>query len=414
MRFSTTLSAAALTIGLCAPLAGVPAAHAAQSCDGLRATIVGTNRADRIVGTDKRDVIVARGGNDVIRGGGGNDVICAGDGADTVHGGDGHDRIFGQGDAYWADSYGRARRRGDMLSGGAGNDHLDPGADPRPVSPGVKAVPDGVTYADAPNPLVVDLRSLTASAGANGVDTIVPNPTGMRVVATPHADTVVGTQGPDTIWAGAGDDRVNAQNGDDTVHADNGASVGNDRVLGSVGDDTISGAVGYDSFLGGPGADTLTTSAPTRTELRGGTGADTVAFPLPTESGWVVNGEKGEDRLRLLPGANPALVPTVRIDQRAGTIAVRGLVPVTVLGKLRGFNDVQLPAGASVKYFGSNESEIITAHPLHGIRVKARGGADVVNGSRRDDWVDGGPGFDIVRGKGGKDTCRRAERRSSC
>lgn len=411
MRFFST---SALVIALAASVTAVPAAHAAQTCDGLKATIVGTNRADNLVGTDKRDVIVARGGNDTIKGNGGNDVICAGAGSDTIWGGDGDDRIFGEADAYAADSYGRLRRKGDMLSGGKGNDYLDAGADVRPVSPGVEAVPDGLYYADAPAAANADLRTPLASIGANGIDTVVTNQTGMRFIATPHADVVNGTAGDDTILAGAGDDRIAGNGGNDTIVVDNDATSGNDTALGGSGDDTITAALGNDALLGGPGADTLSTSAPTSNELRGGTGADTIAFPLPIESGFVVNGEKGEDRLRLLPASNPAVIPVVRIDQKSGKAAVRGLVATTVLGSVRGFNEVQLPAGASVKYYGSDESEILNAHPDHGIRVKMRGGADLVNGSRRDDRIDGGKGFDIARGKGGKDTCKAVERRSSC
>jgi len=81
-------------------------------CDGHKATIVGTNRSDKLKGTKKADVIVGLGGNDRIDGGGGNDIICAGDGNDVVTGGAGNDRIEGG-------------NGNDTLSGGAGNDVLD-------------------------------------------------------------------------------------------------------------------------------------------------------------------------------------------------------------------------------------------------------------------------------------------------
>src|SRR5687768_10635550 len=94
--------------GLTAPLAVVPAAHAAApSCGGLKATIVGNNKANAITGTAQRDVIVARGGNDTVRGLGGNDVICGGDGADTILGGDGNDRLYGEADLFKTDRFGR-------------------------------------------------------------------------------------------------------------------------------------------------------------------------------------------------------------------------------------------------------------------------------------------------------------------
>ena len=89
-------------------------------CDGLVATIVGTNGADVIMGTDGKDVIVGLGGNDRIIGGRGHDVICGGTGKDRISGGAGKDRVFGGG--------GNDRVAGgsaaDYVSGGPGNDRV--------------------------------------------------------------------------------------------------------------------------------------------------------------------------------------------------------------------------------------------------------------------------------------------------
>ena len=95
--------------GLAAPLAVAPTAHAAPSCAGLRATIVGNDKANTITGTPQRDVVVARGGNDTVRGLGSNDVICGGEGADRILGGADHDTIHGGTDRYWTDSFGLVR-----------------------------------------------------------------------------------------------------------------------------------------------------------------------------------------------------------------------------------------------------------------------------------------------------------------
>jgi uncharacterized delta-60 repeat protein len=64
-------------------------------CRGIRATVVGTRRSERIVATAKRDVIAALGGNDVVRGRQGDDLICGGRGRDELLGGKGSDRLFG-------------------------------------------------------------------------------------------------------------------------------------------------------------------------------------------------------------------------------------------------------------------------------------------------------------------------------
>jgi len=93
-------------------------------CAGKRATIVGTNRSDRLKGTRRSDVIVSLGGNDRISAGKGNDIICAGNGSDRVIAGLGNDRVYGQNgnDRIEGDS-GR-----DYLNGGAGKDNLAGGS----------------------------------------------------------------------------------------------------------------------------------------------------------------------------------------------------------------------------------------------------------------------------------------------
>jgi uncharacterized delta-60 repeat protein len=83
-------------------------------CAGRKATIIGTNRADKLKGTNGPDVIVGLGGNDTISGGRGNDLICGGDGNDRIDGGAGNDTLFGQ-----------AGR--DQLFGGPGRDKLNGG-----------------------------------------------------------------------------------------------------------------------------------------------------------------------------------------------------------------------------------------------------------------------------------------------
>lgn len=89
-------------------------------CGGQPATIVGTNRADRIEGTPERDVIVARGGNDVVRALGGDDIVCGNGGADLLTGGRGNDRLYGQ----RGDDRLHGQRGNDRLHGHRGNDVL--------------------------------------------------------------------------------------------------------------------------------------------------------------------------------------------------------------------------------------------------------------------------------------------------
>ena len=66
-----------------------------ETCQGLVATIVGTDGNDQLRGTPGDDVIVGLAGNDVIRGEGGNDVICGGPGNDVLFGDAGDDTLDG-------------------------------------------------------------------------------------------------------------------------------------------------------------------------------------------------------------------------------------------------------------------------------------------------------------------------------
>jgi DNA-binding beta-propeller fold protein YncE len=104
-----------------------PPAPPPPKCNGLKATKVGTPKADTINGTKKRDVIVAGAGNDKVQSLAGNDVVCGeggndqlggGPGADTLLGGPGKDTVKGAGGP-------------DRMVGGPGKDTLlgGPGKD---------------------------------------------------------------------------------------------------------------------------------------------------------------------------------------------------------------------------------------------------------------------------------------------
>ncbi|MBK5218219.1 MAG: PD40 domain-containing protein [Thermoleophilia bacterium] len=118
-------------------------------CAGRPATIIGTERNDKLIGTKRADVILALGGDDHIRSLSAPDVICAGagrdhvdagsngehGGGDLVLGGPGDDRLVlrpelgtlkgGPGDDALIGSKG-----GDSLYGGAGDDLLRGGPNP--------------------------------------------------------------------------------------------------------------------------------------------------------------------------------------------------------------------------------------------------------------------------------------------
>lgn len=135
----------------------------AVTCEGIKATIVGTGSGDTLTGTSGRDIIAGLGGGDIIDGGGGNDVICGGPGADTLRGGKGRD----------------------VLAGGSGNDVLNGG--------------DGAD----------DLKGSGGNDrlnGAAGSDDLFGNAGNDKLVGGPGNDRIVGGRGNDRGNGGPGTD----------------------------------------------------------------------------------------------------------------------------------------------------------------------------------------------------------------
>ena len=132
MRRAFFLSALMLIAVALVPLTAATAKKPAKAkgCDGLAATIVGTNGDDTLMGTPGNDVIVGLGGDDTISGGLGDDVICGGSGDDALSGQGDDDRLFGQsGDDHLDGGEGGCcnpvtNTGDDFLRGGPGRDEL--------------------------------------------------------------------------------------------------------------------------------------------------------------------------------------------------------------------------------------------------------------------------------------------------
>jgi Ca2+-binding RTX toxin-like protein len=188
-----------------------------QRCDGLLATVRGTDGDDVLVGTADADVIAAGAGNDLIRARGGDDIICAGTGNDDVRAGAGDDTVYGEGGDDTLDGAGGA----DTIDGGAGADTVAAGED------------DDTVY------------------GRRGDDTVDAGSGADTVRAGPGLDAVDGGAGDDDVRGGTGDDDVRGGTGDDKAKGNG----GDDEVRGEGGDDRLSGGSGTDTVIGGGGDD---------------------------------------------------------------------------------------------------------------------------------------------------------------
>ncbi len=254
-----------------------------EKCNGLVATIIGTDGDDLLVGTPGDDVIVGLAGDDRIVGAGGNDTICGDAGNDTLigkggddflHGGPGRDTASyasapasvavslangtatgGAGNDVLAaienvagsrfddflvgnakknrlqglegDDELRGKGAADVLRGGPGRDRLI-GATGNDVIDGGPGR-DTASFVAAAGPVTVNL-ALGVSSGADGADTVVRI---RDVIGSNHADDLIGTNAGNAIWGRSGDDTISGRAGDDQIRG----GGGTDEADGGDGED---------------------------------------------------------------------------------------------------------------------------------------------------------------------------------
>ena len=161
-------------------------------CNGLQATVVGTDGDDNLVGTSGDDVIAGLGGDDVVLGGEGNDTICGGRGNDLIDGGPGADRVFeGPGS--------------DIIQGASGLDWL---------------------YGNLGDDVI---------RGGGGNDRVFGGPGHDLVIGGARGDILHGGAGNDRLFGGKGNDMLAGNRGDDILNC----GPGSDTARGGAGNDRI-------------------------------------------------------------------------------------------------------------------------------------------------------------------------------
>jgi Ca2+-binding RTX toxin-like protein len=231
MSMRALLLPALTVVALAAPVGVSSAAPKAPTCDGLTATIVGTNADDSITGTPGDDVISGLGGDDTIVGGLGADRICGGTGNDTLSGHGDTDVIFGdQGDDWLDGGVGgccdlASNTGDDVLSGGPGDDELNASDFPTTGNTMhgnqgadlINAWSGGEAYGDNGKDELFQYAGTAILDGGNGGDTITngnePSTDSVTMSGGRGSDTLVnedttgttamdGDKGPDTCTAG--------------------------------------------------------------------------------------------------------------------------------------------------------------------------------------------------------------------
>lgn len=350
MRINRILITTALAV---LPLAAlVPAGHAAvPTCNGLEATIVGTDGPDHLVGTDGPDVAVLGGGNDIFSGGKGDDVICGGDGKDTLYGGTGNDTVFGE-----------AGR--DVVREGPGDDHLDGGSDV-----------DRLLYVSSgAQGLRLDAR-IGKATSSNGTDLF----TGF--------ESYVGTTGSDTLIGSSRSEKFDTLTGEHEV------------VYGFGGDDRITNTSHSNALIevdAGDGNDDVHVYAATA-QVRLGAGDDKFSqyFPKPT-GGWY-DGGSGTDAIALI-GYNHRF--EINLNQKFLLPIGSGIkMPLNHFENVSGgWNSDRIVGDAGVNYlYGGSGDDV----------VLGLGGDDHLVAGNWDD-------YDVADGGAGTDACYGFDRRTNC
>lgn len=407
----TALALAGLTAGLLTALpATVPAVAAPAvraTCDGLRATVVGTAGDDVLRGTPGRDVVAGLDGDDRLLGLGGDDVLCGGAGADVLEGGAGNDRLLGGLDALvqlpdtdfptWV---------GDRVAGGPGDDRLDAGRDPR-TGAGDRTVRGGpdtydvVDFSGATRGVRVDLRRGTARG--EGRDTVVHQP--LAVLTTRHDDVVRGGTQPLRVVTGRGDDTVRGSSRDDEIEPDGRTTTqsaglrrdpdigrgGTDTVDAGRGDDAVRGGRGRDVVRGGGGRDDLSWSgAGGPAVLDGGPGRDqlqVVRLDL-SEPSTITVGSSPERREELYLGL--ARTGAISWDLTSGVLLVDGQDRGT---RVLGAAEIHVTGSpTSLTVTGTSGADDLETNTATVFRAGA--GDDRFRGSASVDTFDGGDGTD--------------------
>ena len=217
-------------------------------------------------------------------------------------------------------------------------------------------------------------------------------------------DNFLGWSGDDSINGGAGDDIVHGGDDDDTI--DGGAS--NDTITGGIGDDTINGGAGDDTITSGTGKDTLI----------GGTGSDTFVVTAADD------------------GFNGSILFQDTIDGTAEAVTTDTIVLATAdayyLRSIKNIDRVVLAQNGTydvdISYLmaatANSGQLVITASVSMTTQVTLRGpglgpngetasiyvdgvnfnSSDAFQGGSGDDFLNSGPGGDVIFDIGGNNT----------
>jgi Ca2+-binding RTX toxin-like protein len=200
------------------------------------------------------------------------------------------------------------------------------------------------------------------------------------------------------VFAGEGADRVSlvdvtATAFDRLTATSVSGQLGDDALIGSEIRDDLIGGGGADSLMGGRGRDHLT-PGPGGGEALGGKGRDTVS--LAGDGDWKIN----DARSRLVQADEITSLGSIELATVTGGPRANLIFGDSFTGDLRlkgrGGGDLLQAGGGKDRILGGGGNDF----------VQAGSGDDEIEGGAGDDSLSGESGKDELSGGGGADTCR--------
>jgi Ca2+-binding RTX toxin-like protein len=256
--------------------------------------------------------------------------------------------------------------------------------------------------------LPLPVRAACDNPGTPGDDNIICDGANDTVDAGAGNDTVDGGYGDDIIDAGAGDDTVSGWHGHDTIDAGDGndhveGMWGDDTIFGGSGDDTLNAGYNNDTVYGGDGDDTINGQGLVD-HLYGEDGDDTL----------IGGGDDCHDYLYGGPG-NDSLDSGDGIDMLYGDEGddhldggpsgdvIRGGDGIDTVDYSQSAAEVNVDLSITGHQFGG-DAHRDTFPDTDVENVIGSSGNDTLTGNDDNNWIEGGPGADVIDGEAGWDT----------
>ncbi|SFO11228.1 DUF4214 domain-containing protein [Sphingomonas sp. OK281] len=395
---------------------------------------------ENLIGSALNDILTGNADANVIEGGLGNDTLVGGAGNDTASyagatagvtvslalqgsaqntGITGTDTLSGfqnlLGSAFNDGLSGDAAEN--VLSGGDGNDTLNPGVN----TGGAVDLLDGGAGSDTASfagntagvtATLTGATDGTASVGGSqiaalrGIENLLGGDGNDILTGDANANIIEGGLGDDTLNGGAGSDTVSFSGTtgvtvDLTILTAQNTGVGNDTITGfenvrtGAGADTVTGDTNDNIFFDGGGADTYA----------GGTGSDTIDYSIATSTVTV--------NLNTLTAQNTGIFggsDTIReIENLTGAVAFANSLTGgnTTANRLVGGTvaDFLVGGGLGDTLIGGTGNDVMFGDYVGNFNTGATAadGSDVLEGGSGNDTLVGGMGNDILRGGDGDD-----------